>query len=294
MQTKLLKPIYPLFLLLTLSACGGSGGGSGGSTESLYNGSREAASLQSTDNAAIYMEFYQESQGEWDVLDFFEATPANTSSQAKTSATYTKSPAATETGQGSCGGSATITDNSTNNQINYSLNANNFCDEDGDGDRYEADGQLGLSGSIEPYNINMLANNFTINYPFFEVNASIDGDIYIEVNDAITRSFSNQITTRDNSTGRTFMREDWSEEYNSDNGTLALSGRMFHPQLGYVVLSTLNLLEVDSTSLYPVAGGVRLLSNESQAFISFYSGGYLVEADINNDDIIDFSQDYLY
>lgn len=294
MKTKLINRVYPFALIATLSACGGGGGGSSSSTEVLYTGSREAASLETTIQAAAYIEFYQESQGEWDLLDFFEVTPDQTTASVKTSAANSKSLAATESAQGSCGGSATVTDNSTENQIDYSLNANNFCDEDIDGDRYEANGELSLSGTFDPYNVAMFADNFTINYPFFEINASIDGDISIQVIEAITSTFSEQITTKDNNSGKTLMRENWFEEYDLDSGTLDLSGRVFHPQQGFVDLRTVSLLEVDSSSLYPVAGEVILLANDSQAWITFYSGGYLVEVDVNNDNIVDFSDDFFY
>lgn len=295
MKKNILRSSLIAIFATGLTACGGGGGDSTSETSNTtYSGLTEPASIDSPDTVSTYVEIYQDTTNAaagLESLSFGTSTPASTSTLASISM---KSKAASESASGSCGGSATLTDNSTDSLVNLSIDANNFCEYDYDDNRVTIDGFMSMSGTFEPMNMRVVLKEFSMSHPAYDVSTWMDGNMETTQTDQYIETFSTKLTVNSTTGDETYMVKDWKERYYSSSDEVVLTGRMYHPTYGYVTVTTVENVQMDYYANNPISGVLLLQGANSSANVTFSSEGYYVEVDQNGDDIIDYTNSYSY
>lgn len=246
---------------ITLSACGG-GGGSGGSSSIAYSGVSTPATLTASNGETLATSAYENGASgdsvagvlaslnspsgddgfhgprtqtllnvlKQDVETFTALSTQNSAGIAK--ATQTAS--GTETGD--CGGTAaySISVNDINNEFSGTITYSGFCD-----DIYTITGRLSFQGSYA----NNAFDSTTLTLDDLTIVAgseslAVDGTITASQSGATTTVVSNLLMQ--NASGGVFKTEDLTivSTAFSTYDEVSYSGRFYHPDYGYVTLST--------------------------------------------------------
>ncbi len=288
-----MKQHLHLYLLLgfslSLVACGGGGGGSSTSSSSSinYTGSSSAANIDS--NNAQNITGDSTTSGAVGGTASSVAT-VNADGQTKKTGTSIISQAvvnavenridATDSGTlaatvssntvaGSCGGSETFTINvdSTTNAFNGSMSFANYCDTD-----VIISGSATLSGTIDTS-----TTRISINMTF------------------------NSLLIENKTRKRIFKAENYkiviSDNYSTSSFSVSLSGKFYHPDYGYVMLSTITPLQYSGSSEWPSSGKLKVTEDgtapvDSATLSVIDTTQYQVDVDISNDGSIDSTNLY--
>jgi hypothetical protein len=268
-------------LIAGLSGCGGSSSGSssGSTVDAEYTGISTPASLSTPAVASSYIVSYR---GSSSAVGATQATPSNATSSSASTRTVQN---IDDVAYGDCGGSLTVSgtvDDQTEYLDIYTV-SNDFCNAG-----LTANGRLDIKGYLTDMNISL--NGFTATST--EINTTVYGSVnYSENSPYITTTIT--AVVKDNLLNATYKLDNWTEQLNSGvyPNEQTISGKYYIDDMGYVTVSTLEALTLD---YYGVAdsGKIQLNGKSSTAFVTFYSGSYLVEVDNDNDGSIDDSQVY--
>jgi len=282
MHQSTFKMTLATVLTVSLSACGG-GGGSGSSESAIsYDGVTSAATLSSTDQANDYVNTYD---------DFSDTLTESSVSQTRS--TTTRSSLKTvhslnESESGQCGGSIKLsgTYDDVREYIDIDYIADQYCNYDS-----VIDGTMSMVGTDNDFTL--VFNRLHVDYPDANLNALIHGDIDYLEGSASTTARTN-IILKDYTQNKSFKLENWVENINTTTypQELSISGKLYNPTHGYVTVSTLQ--PIIQGSSHPESGEIKLIGNNSTAYVTFYSASYEVELDADNNASIDDSQVYYY
>lgn len=298
---------------ITLGACGGGGGG-GGSSAITYSGATTPATVTAANGEAVATSAYENgasgdsvagvlaslnvSSGDGfsgprtqilaEVLkqdvDEFTAL-ANQHSVGIAKATQTVSGSV----DGDCGGTATysITVDDVSNEFNGSITYSSFCD-----DIYSISGRLSFQGSYA----NDTFGSTTLTLDSLTIVAdgeslAVDGTVTASQSGATTTVVSNLLMQ--NTAGDVFKTEDLTitSVASATYSEVSYSGQFYHPDHGYVTLSTPSgeafvIYDVDD---YPSSGQlVATGANGGTATLTALTNTtYQLDIDEDGDDIAD-------
>ena len=195
----------------------------------------------------------------------------------------------TDTTQGNCGGTEVVELNvdDTNGNFDGTLQYNSYC-EDGT----TISGTVSVSGSIDPFTLIMQQMTMSFNSLTMTANGAsvtLSGNYSQE---SMTMTMNHSL--RDDSTGKVYKIEnytvsetdmiDWTE-------TTLFSGRYFHPDYGYVELSTITPFRLYWSDLGPSTGELLITgANGTKALLTTVSSTlFEVTADVNGDGTYDWN-----
>lgn len=205
-----------------------------------------------------------------------ETTPTNDVSRAVVNAT--------DTIYGTCGGRAdySIEVNDVTGVFSGEFDFGNFCEaEEIVNGEVEVSGEIDLDTGDFIYLVMDFYNlQSDSGFESITMSGSIDMEIRYDSVDFLMNS-----VVRDNISGKTFMVEDFSvyiEEY-VNQIYMEMSGRFYHPDYGYVVLSTPSIIQMDFSSGTPGSGQLLLTGRDSTSarLIIHDSESCEVEADLD-------------
>ncbi len=305
-----------VFLSVAITAgCGGGGGdGDGGSSDSgiSYTGSREQATINSTDAEQIITSAYQGgSVGA--VVGIVQNSTTNYSGQPRTfiviqslenviekidiSDSIASGAIQTESGtiNGNCGGSASysISYDDQTGSFNGTFTYNNYCNNGS-----TVSGSVGVSGQIDlntdtitQFNVSFNTLTFTSGNDSF----TISGTISATSSDPTT-SVTMNILLRDNITRKVYWLENYTCTVTSEATyvDLQVSGRFYHPDYGYIVLSTPTPFRIYTGNMWPPQGVLIVEGRPGSAggntkarLAALSSTQYQVDADMDGDGVFD-------
>ncbi|MDJ0781479.1 MAG: hypothetical protein QNJ22_05880 [Desulfosarcinaceae bacterium] len=300
-----------LMLSLLLAACGGSSGGGGGGN-SDYAGNSDAAVVTSGNAQEIAVSAYDSSALEGpfgelaslstgtssevatqgrpimlavsDALQtaLFKADPAEATASAAVRAAVTIE----DTISGSCGGSAsfTIQADDTTGTFSGSFSFTSFCEDD-----TTLSGLASFSGSVDPETEELESFTFTLS----NLSGTSDGESF-RLNGQLSISvLSNpsvltlDLLFEDLGAGETFWLDDFTIRVTENFGyeEVSISGRVYHPEHGYVDIATTTPFRTESGDDYP-SQGVMVLTGADNAKIRMTvlsNTQYQLEADTDGD-----------
>lgn len=244
-------------LIFTLvSACGGSGdsSGGGGTSGPSYSGSTTQAAIDENNAQALALAVNDgassgDNQEQLGVL--FENVFTNLQSQKS-------GISASAVTSGNCGGSATYPDNVSQQQspITGTVSFYNYCLDGGESGLLVVSGYISFMAVVENDELVSMAISLD------DVVLSFNGDT-VTINASV--AFSQQgtvfeITTDfEGSQGQTLRVENLSISGDTLNGITISSGRIYHPDNGYVDISTTETLQFDGcTNGHPHTGTLLL------------------------------------
>jgi hypothetical protein len=208
---------------------------------------------------------------------------------------------------GGCGGTLTydITINETTFAVNGTITADNFCNNDA-----TVNGSATVSGNFdlasEAADLTLTLNTITFTYPpelANTVNGSVTGTL-----DASGINVITDIINRDNNLGKVFWINNYTitaspsdveDLLNTGEGSFMLTGRYYHPDYGYVDLSTPTgiqiALDLEAGTGEITSGAVVCTGNaNTKAKLTPLSlTTFKVEADLNNDGIYEWDSGIL-
>lgn len=232
-----------------------------------YSGSSQQASIVNVDMADSYLQIYLEASNIIPRLDDL---------------LYLDS-------YGTCGGSTYTSDYSYESIVDLEMTAYDFCEYDTFDNKFKIDGFLNLTYDYYRPEKSFTAKGFSIDYPAYGINTTIDGSI--QENDIDL--YSPELVIKDKDTNQTYMIREWLERYDEDDN-LMLAGKIYHPTHGYITVTTNENLTLSDYYKYPLAGQLLFQGNQSSANISFSTNNYYIELDVNGDDIVDYTATYYY
>jgi|GEM_PF-5161372 len=200
-----------------------------------------------------------------------------------------------DTVYGNCGGYLEYDgyyDNASD-YIDVIANARDYCDDQQYFNGYfylEGYGEYSANGS----DLTVEFEDFNYDDNYYGVSYTFNGQSHLQDHYPTSLTTSNMVI-QDYSLGRSYMLRNWQEQIDqsSDPETLFLSGELYDNREGYVIVSTLTPLIMGAYNT-PEAGQLRLRGSRSVAWVTFYSNGYLIEVDDNNDGFLDDEQYYIY
>jgi len=310
--------IYSAIFALTLSACGGGGGGDGaaGTTGITYTGITSQASLTIGNGEEIGTTAYQNggsTQGLGTVLSSTtEVEQAQANNNPKTAALaktllgainkiqlptsvdakrYSRA-VVTETDSfpGECGGTASfsISVDDVSGDFSGSFTFSSYC-ELGD----VMNGNLSFSGNI---NINTLAfGTMTMTMTSLTVSTgndsfTVDGSMSFNPSNS-PLAITMDMKLKDNSTEQIFWTENFSltivEAFTYED--LSMAGRFYHPDHGYVDITTPTPFHYTGTNEFPYPGVmIATGANGSTTTLTSLSiTSYQIDIDEDGDSVID-------
>ena len=255
---------------LILTACGGgSGGGSSdnaGSTGISYTGNTKPADVDSTNNqsfSAAILDGSQDSQQNLNQLGILviatDETPAQLNKQyammgmlvsriksdIENTATNNESivNGVTSSITGNCGGTSTISSTSSSGSI-YSMTYNKFCTSF-NGLSMTISGSLIVSSVVDVTNKTLTSMSISFSrFSMTFVDANNDNSTYTnEFSGIVTASFSSDGTLNDMTVSVNFIENGMVYQltdmsYITSGSDISISGKIFHPNYGYVTFST--------------------------------------------------------
>jgi hypothetical protein len=243
-----------LFTLVT--ACGGSGDSSdgGGTSGPSYSGATTQATIDENNAQALALAVNDgtstgDNQEQMGVL--FENVFTNLQSQKS-------GISASAVTSGNCGGSATYPDNVSQQQspISGTITFNNYCLDGGEAGQLIVSGQISFMAVVE--NNELVSMAITLD----DVVISFNGDaVTINANLAFSQQGTVFETTTDfvGSQGQTLRVENLVISGDTLNGVTISSGRIYHPDNGYVDIRTTETLQFDGcTNGHPHTGTLLL------------------------------------
>ena len=174
---------------------------------------------------------------------------------------------------GPCGGQAVVAGTKDDEVFNVDLTVSfqDYCDDDG-----TFNGVIGVVGSD-----NDTTGVFNIKMTFTDITYKSDTDSMAlngEVSAAGTESdFTIKMTLnyKDSNANKVYRVENYVLTV-TDSNTLTLQAKVYHPDYGYVVVSTPTPVYVDPVTDLPVSGVVVLTGDNSSATIVFHDGYYMI------------------
>ena len=304
------------FVLFLISCGGGGGGGNEGTLAISYTGIMDEAAIDSTNATALATESYtngslgsamsdiaagQTENSEQvyaprmlkvsNVLkdSLFKVDLTSRSGGIFAGAVYQ----ATDTIAGSCGGSAsyTISVNDQTGAFSGSFIYSNYCDGGA-----VINGSVDFSGTVDVATEKILTFSFSFN----NLSSTLGGDSVTVKGDMsfnMTGSPTMAICVKDNSINLVYWIKDYQLEITEVGNCVEIdiSGRFYHPDHGYVTLSTVQVLTICGLEEYPSSGILLITgktgseSGRTRARITFHSAStYQVEADTNGNGTYDF------
>ena len=292
---------FLLSLGLTLVACGGGGGGS--SYPSIqYTGETNQATVDETNAADFPVTMLEGSTGSSSTSSFvIGSSTTNPDNTAPQSAQHTAMlnivaeqiknnvinlqnnsdsnivSAVTNTGYGTCPenpGSLSVTNNSTQTNLNASFTFNNFCIGDINisyGSETVLNGKINVTGLYD--SSTGIIFNMTMSVEYLKLTVRTDTGTAIETfseefSGAMTATFdgspsniivSMTLTTNFQANGLTYKVQDLVVDTSSG---LAISGRFYHPTHGFVDVTTTKNFSLYSTNPDKYCGGsLRITGN---------------------------------
>lgn len=309
-----------LFTLFLISCGGGGGGGDEGTLAISYTGIMDEAAIDETNATALATESYTNgilgnsmsgiaaSQTEPDesihhprmlkVSNVLKASLFNVDLTSQSSGNFVSTVTTeADTLSGTCGGSAsyTISVDDQTGDFSGSFNYNNYCE-----------GGVIISGSVDfagQYDVN--AQQFlTFEFSFNNLSTTLGGDsvtikgtISFDSSDYPIITLTMTILVKDSSINRVYWVKDYQLILTDEVGyvDIDISGRFYHPDHGYVTISTEQVLRLYELDDYP-SSGILLITGKTgseggrtRARITFHSAStYQVEADTNGNGTYDF------
>ena len=279
MKTQYKQIIFSSIFALTLSACGGGGGGDDGAAGISYTGAKSAASLTTANGEEIATSAYENGGSGEGLGTIFSSRSEIEQAQQKITpktASLAKSlvgavnkiqlPAnkvsnhravqsASGTLTGDCSGTAayTITYDDVSGDFSGGFTFSNFCNEG-----ETINGALTMSG-----NLNVNSQNFgTFSMTMTAMTVSSGGESYtihgsMNVNQTSSPSvITVNLKLKDNNTQQVF----WVENFNLSivdmisYEELSMTGRFYHPDYGYVDVTTPTPFRYTGSNDYPYPG----------------------------------------
>jgi hypothetical protein len=300
--------------IIFLTACGGGGGGGGDtpSTGVVYTGATGPAAITATNALDLALGAYYGGP----VLNTLGIVSPNSLNQnLPTTAdprllkftlpilknlplqtpdeTATPSPMAivplTETFPGNCGGTQVISLNVDDNtgSFNGTMEYNNYCE-----DATTISGTVNISGGVDLFTFDLLqmsASFSSITFTSGTESATLSGNYTMTPQ---TMTLNHRV--RDNATGKTYKIENYvvteTEGFDWTETTLS-SGSYFHPDYGYVTLSTIVPFRLYWSDFGPVTGQLQITgANGSHALLTSISTTlYEVTADTDGNGTYEWS-----
>jgi len=253
-----------------------------------YTGNTSAAELNSSAVANRFIENYFAVNYSLTVSDL-SGSPAYTRSTQTRSINLRSVQLVDNTYYGECGGYLDYQGiyDDFDDYLDVEVSAQNFCEYD---ERF--DGEMIIQGYPDALNIGYV--NFNYRDDYYGTDYTLYGDILIEEHYPLTKVTTNLVVD-DNLRRESYRLRHWQElidesVYPSER---SLSGEITDSLFGSVNVVTLQPIITDYYGL-PESGQLLILGDRSSAWVTFYSSGYLVEVDSNNDSFIDDSDLYNY
>ncbi len=308
---KIHKLCMVLGSVLLLVACGGGGGGGTSSTLS-YSGSTAQATVTSANADDLVLDAYQngaiggaaagsmtgvtpergagtprglvlaESLGNAvERMDIASQAPLN--SAMKT---------ATDTADGSCGGSMSysVSYDDQNGDFSGTLSFSSFCE-----DEVKLSGDVDFSGTMNPGTGELSSFTMTTD----GLTAEMCGDSFTAAGSiGVSRSGTTSTVTmdmkvRDGGTGKVYWAKDYQMTLTSGStySEVEVSGRFYHPDYGYVDISTTTKLRIQEGSYWPSSGVlVATGSRGTKAQVTALNASYQLDVDDNGDGTYEYSE----
>ena len=313
--------IIAMFLFtLFLISCGGGGGstGDGGTPTISYTGIKDEASIGDDNATDLTTESYTNGSLGSAMSDIAASQTENSEHvytprmlkvsnvlkdslfkvdlTSRSTGTFAGAVSqVTDTIAGSCGGSAsyTISVNDETGAFSSSFTYNNYCE-----------GGVIISGSVDfSGQFDVATETFlTFEFSFNNLSTTLGGDsVTVKGNMSFNMTGSPIILTmtiliKDSSINRVYWVKDYRLAITEGVGyaDIDISGRFYHPEHGYVTLSTEQVLRLYDLDDYP-SSGILLITGKTgaeggktKARITFHSSStYQVEADTNGDGLYD-------
>lgn len=185
---------------------------------------------------------------------------------------------------GNCGGSGSYsltyddqTGNFTGQFVYY-----NYCE-----DSITLSGSVSISGQININTLDFITFNFSFDNVTLTMGAdslTIKGDIHVYVSSASVTITENMLL-KNNANNKVY----WCKDYNltitkgGNYNDFAISGTYYHPDYGYVVISTPTPFRIYTVDTTPSSGVLRLAGsgNTSAVLTALTSSTYCIQADTN-------------
>jgi hypothetical protein len=257
--------LLAIFAAAVFSACGGDGDGGTSYPSITYTGSTTAAVIDQSNAADFPFVVLEGSSGTGNIpvptgIDSASSGGIPSSENIKKAASIISdliktnlvnganlvtAAATSQTNSGSCGGKATYSDNNSSSSFNGSIQFDNFCEVDSYGYRLSLHGRLTYSGTFYlDANDNPVLTSFNLTVEYLKivftdgsttVSNEFAGGISVTGFDPTTNEpldFTMSINFKHN--GKVFKIVNL--QLNDAAGTI--SGRFYHPDHGYVDVST--------------------------------------------------------
>ena len=282
MNRTLLKLSTLSLVIVSLSACN-----SASDDVNNYTGTTSPAYLSSAAVANLFVDNYQASTYGLTASDLTGVRITSTRASLTRSATVKVSRPVDDTYYGECGGYIDYRgryDDDTD-YIDVTATANNYCNYD-----ETFNGFFALEGYS--YDLRVDFENFDYRDDYYNLSFTLNGQTRFEDNYPIYGTTSNMVID-DYQLNQTYMLRNWSELVDAriDPEGVFISGEIYDSTFGYVEVTTLEPIVPDGEGQ---TGQIVLFGEDSIAWITFYSSGYLVEVDVNDDGFIDDDDLYTY
>lgn len=292
------KKIVTVILLLFLSACGGGGSGSSGDsgqTGSIsYSGSSSQATIDNTNAKTLTSEAYDggslgggfisKPEGEnpslYSILYDITNEVSQNINQKLHNKPYEKSVTVSGTATGSCGGTLTysLTGDDTTGSLSGTFSASNYCSLGitRNGSLTVSASYNSTSGSVS--SITFSLTDYSISSP--AKSYTISGTLTLA-----SSTLTINITLKNNTTSKTGKIENLT--FGATSGILysdvTISGRIYHPDHGYVDITTQTPFRIYSASNYPSSGVLVITgaSSKSAKLTTISSTQYNISADLD-------------
>jgi hypothetical protein len=192
---------------------------------------------------------------------------------------------------GGCGGnfSYNLTADDQSGNFNGSLSFNNFCEQE-----FTANGSMNLAGNINVNTggINYFEMTFTdIVMTSGQESISMNGSIDLNLQSTPMR-MTMSFVFQDNNLNKTYRYEDFVYEYAEGGGfvDITVTGRFYHHDYGYVILSTDSPLRFNGNDAWPSSGTIIATgaSGTKARLNVINSSSFFVDADTDGNGSYDY------
>ncbi len=294
-----------VMIMFLLAACGGSGSSSSTNTGITYSGKTTAATLTTNNSGKLAAEV-QDSQGT--VNDaVFALKPSETApaynyidSLLSTVESAIPRPQARANAQklinldppitidGSCGGSATATGSIDDASFVFKITMvfEAYCDNSA-----TLSGSITISGSMPSGNSVLISSMSMTNLSIIDANNSfsLNGTISVTVRSSSQSNMTLNLIVRDNLADETVKLKDFVIVGSSITGgeSVEIEGRVYHPEEGYVDVTTTTALFYASGEVYPSSGIILFTGRDNgrARLTAISSTQFQLELDADNDGI---------
>jgi hypothetical protein len=317
------RVISALCLFALVSACGDGGGGSSGLS---YTGSTAPASLTSTNSTTLLSDAYAGGNAGTAIgsiasltntsyhaprrprslalsetlVNFVRLSTAGaTVGTASTAAAVNTIP--TNTMDGNCGGTATVSGNydDVSGAISMTANFNAYCQ-----DNTTLDGTIAASGNIDTSssssssisNMAITVSNLTANMASGD-SFTADGTLSIVPQSGYSSIATNSVITinmllEDSTTSKLYKLANYqiSQTVTSTYNDIDITGRYYDPDEGYIDLSTPATIQVMPSDQWPSSGSLKGTGNSSSATITALDNTtYQLDVDTDNNGTVNYT-----